>query len=317
MVKKVGALIIHPGAKPELKDISLDSDSIAAILRIKPNEVSECLIEDYCFFLPGYINGRYCIQNKEFHSSVIIVKCSSPIRRYSQLLYDENQESAESFNITEAKNALKEFGFSTVVIDRRAFPGTNLDKVSDYIAPILQCKEISFQAKGLLCLLVLHNFTLPVTGWSRFAKEEEENIQSILSELFQIGLFKNTSQEVEFVTSFFKRISEENSITEEGRDFFQETNVLYELVERESIEGEERIESKKEDEFLEPAKQLVIEKQLASVSMFQRKFQIGYTRAARLIDRLEEEGIVGPHEGSKARKVLVEKVNEKAELIEN
>ena len=45
----------------------------------------------------------------------------------------------------------------------------------------------------------------------------------------------------------------------------------------------------------------------ASVSMLQRQFRIGYNRAARLMDDLEKQGIVGPEEGSKPRKVLITK----------
>ena len=59
------------------------------------------------------------------------------------------------------------------------------------------------------------------------------------------------------------------------------------------------------DEFFEAAIDLVIEKEKASVSMLQRQFRIGYNRAARIVDQLEEEGIIGGEEGSKPRKVLV------------
>jgi S-DNA-T family DNA segregation ATPase FtsK/SpoIIIE len=46
---------------------------------------------------------------------------------------------------------------------------------------------------------------------------------------------------------------------------------------------------------------------MASVSMLQRRLKLGYSRAARLVDQLEEYGVVGPFEGSKPRKVLVTK----------
>lgn len=62
---------------------------------------------------------------------------------------------------------------------------------------------------------------------------------------------------------------------------------------------------KPQDELLEDAVRLVLETGQASVSMLQRKFRIGYTRAARLIDYMEEMKIVGPNVGSKARDILM------------
>lgn len=60
-----------------------------------------------------------------------------------------------------------------------------------------------------------------------------------------------------------------------------------------------------EDEFFDEAVDLVRQQQSASVSMLQRRFRIGYNRAARLVDEMEERGIIGPSEGSKPRKVLL------------
>ncbi|CQR74677.1 DNA translocase SpoIIIE [Sporomusa ovata DSM 2662] len=60
-----------------------------------------------------------------------------------------------------------------------------------------------------------------------------------------------------------------------------------------------------EDELLEEAVRMVLETGQASVSMLQRKFRIGYTRAARLIDTMEEMKIVGPNMGSKAREIIM------------
>jgi len=61
-----------------------------------------------------------------------------------------------------------------------------------------------------------------------------------------------------------------------------------------------------DDPLLSEAEQIVIRNQEASISLLQRKLKIGYARAGRLIDILERKGIVGPSEGSKARKVLVQ-----------
>lgn len=68
--------------------------------------------------------------------------------------------------------------------------------------------------------------------------------------------------------------------------------------------------SEVEDDLYGDAVDLVVEMQTASVSMLQRRFRIGYSRAARLIDEMELRGVVGPYEGSKPRNVLVAKSEE-------
>jgi len=60
------------------------------------------------------------------------------------------------------------------------------------------------------------------------------------------------------------------------------------------------------DEHYEEAKKIVILNQSGSISLLQRRLKIGYARAARLIDMMEEEGIVGPSEGGKPRQVLMQ-----------
>ena len=61
------------------------------------------------------------------------------------------------------------------------------------------------------------------------------------------------------------------------------------------------------DELINAAIEVVLETGQASVSMLQRRLKLGYARAARLVDQMEEKGIVGPFEGSKARQLLITK----------
>ena len=70
---------------------------------------------------------------------------------------------------------------------------------------------------------------------------------------------------------------------------------------------EEKIASEKEeyDERYDDAVALITKTRQASISMIQRHLRVGYNRAARIIEMMEKEGIVGPSDGVKPREVLV------------
>jgi S-DNA-T family DNA segregation ATPase FtsK/SpoIIIE len=97
----------------------------------------------------------------------------------------------------------------------------------------------------------------------------------------------------------------------------EETGILVESIKQQDVEVE-RIEAmtkkaveqralvSESDPLLKEAAEVVIRHKQGSVSLLQRRLGIGYQRAARLIDSLEEKGVVGPYDGSKARQVLVD-----------
>ncbi|MEW6170139.1 MAG: DNA translocase FtsK, partial [Candidatus Omnitrophota bacterium] len=97
-------------------------------------------------------------------------------------------------------------------------------------------------------------------------------------------------REIERVVSFIKKqaepVFEEDILKEQQKSF--------------TLEGEK-------DELFNEAVRLILESNQASVSILQRRMRLGYTRAARLIDAMEQENIIGPFEGSKPRKILVDK----------
>lgn len=74
------------------------------------------------------------------------------------------------------------------------------------------------------------------------------------------------------------------------------------------VDEPETITGEVQDDIYDDAVQMIIEMQTASISLLQRRFRIGYNRAARLIDEMEMRGIVGPSEGSKPRKVNITEV---------
>ncbi len=70
--------------------------------------------------------------------------------------------------------------------------------------------------------------------------------------------------------------------------------------------GNKEVDLKKRDPLFDDAARLVVQHQQGSTSLIQRRMQLGYNRAGRIIDQLEAAGIVGPFEGSKARDVIVQ-----------
>jgi len=98
---------------------------------------------------------------------------------------------------------------------------------------------------------------------------------------------KEIERVVEFIRSQQEPIYDEDLIKE------QEKKALHMDLEK--------------DELFDEAVKLILESNHASVSILQRRMRLGYTRAARLIDMMEQEGIIGPFCGSKPREILVDK----------
>jgi len=80
---------------------------------------------------------------------------------------------------------------------------------------------------------------------------------------------------------------------------------ILEHIENEGVE--QKVDPGEADELLPEAIELVVETQMASVSLIQRRLSVGHSRAGRTIDQMEARGIIGPHEGSKPRQVLITK----------
>lgn len=109
------------------------------------------------------------------------------------------------------------------------------------------------------------------------------------------GCFVST-EEIENVIQYVKK-NAEVEYSQEIMDHIEKQS------ESESAGGYDASED--EDELLPQAISIVVESGQASVSMLQRRLKLGYARAARLVDQMEQRGIVGPFEGSKPRRVLI------------
>lgn len=120
-----------------------------------------------------------------------------------------------------------------------------------------------------------------------------------------------SDSEVQAVIDFVKAQAEETEYSENVMD----------SIERANIPDAEKGNRDLEDELLPEAIELVVQAHQASVSMLQRRFRIGYNRAARIIDMMEDRQIIGPSDGSRPRQVLISEedllnMKEKTEDIE-
>ncbi len=126
---------------------------------------------------------------------------------------------------------------------------------------------------------------------------------SLGSELIRLQCALIDTEEIEQVATFIG--------SQRG---YPETFLLPEYLDENSEPSKEFDPNQRDDKFEEAAR-IVVAHQHGSTSLLQRKLQLGYNRAGRLIDQLEAAGIVGPFEGSKAREVKIKSEIELEELL--
>ena len=112
-----------------------------------------------------------------------------------------------------------------------------------------------------------------------------------------------TAEEIERVVDFVKEKGE----TAYSEDVMRQIEQAVQDKDKKSAPAEAASGSDDGDELLPAAVEVVLETGQASVSMLQRRLKLGYSRAARLVDQMEERGIVGPFAGSKPRQLLIDK----------
>lgn len=115
-----------------------------------------------------------------------------------------------------------------------------------------------------------------------------------------------TPEEIERVVDYVKQ-SGEAEYSQDVMDKIEQAVKEKEKGGGKSAGAPEPAGESPDDELLSAAVDVVLETGQASVSMLQRRLKLGYARAARLVDQMEERGYVGPFEGSKPRQLLIDK----------
>ncbi len=93
--------------------------------------------------------------------------------------------------------------------------------------------------------------------------------------------------------------------------------LLPEYIDEKEAEARGEIDLSERDSLFDDAARMIVQQQIGSTSLLQRRMKLGYNRAGRLMDQLEIAGIVGPSQGSKPRDVLVKTEADLQRLLEN
>ncbi|OJF94319.1 DNA translocase FtsK [Alkalibacterium sp. 20] len=313
--------LLVAGATGSGKSVSINGMITSLLMKAKPNEVKMMMIDPKMVELNVY-NGiphllTPVVTNPKKAAQALHKVVQEMERRY-ELFAASGTRNMEGYNqFVKKKNdeGLLPFPYIVVIVDELAdLMMVASNEVEDAIIRLAQMAR----AAGIHMILATQRPSVDViTGIIKanvpsriaFAVSSGTDSRTILDSngaekllgrgdmLFQpMGANKATrvqgafisDEEVEAVVNFVKNQ--------------QEANYVEEMIPKDEPKTQA---GESEDELYGDAVDLVVEMQTASISLLQRRFRIGYNRAARIVDEMELKGIVGPHEGSKPREVLV------------
>jgi len=308
------------GATGSGKSICINSIIISILYRAFPDEVKFLLIDPKTVELVDYIGIPHLI-----FPTITDVKQANyalewvveEVRKRYEKFNRSGVRNIESFNLKMKKEEEETIPYLVVIIDELAdlmmLAGAKLEKIICRIAQLARATGVHLivatqrPSVDVITGLIKANFPsrlsfavpsqidsrtiLDTTGAEKLVGNGDMLYSPVeASKPFRVqGSFISPS-EVKKVVDFLK---------EQGRPTY-----LEEIVKGvEEKENEEEMAS--HDRLYEEAKELVLRRGIASTSLLQRRLSIGYNRAARIMDELEREGVVGPARGSKARQIII------------
>lgn len=195
---------------------------------------------------------------------------------------------------------LEKLGYSVIVTKATGDSGADIIAEFDNKKLAIQCKRYSGSV-GFDAIKEAHtakdiykcDLGVVLTNSTDFTKEAIENAKKLNIELWDRNIIIKMVSEVFDID--IEKLGTGGYLREESISS--------------NIQNEEAcwMDEEEEDPLLKEAIEMVIETQQASTSLVQRKFRIGYARAGRIIDQMEERGIISGYQGSKPRQVLVSK----------
>jgi len=308
------------GATGSGKSVCINSIIVSILYRSFPDEVKFLLIDPKTVELVDYIGIPHLIfptitdvKQANYALEWIVGEVKRRYEKFNQL----GVRDINDFNLEIKKETGESIPYLVVIIDELAdlmmLAGAKLEKTICRIAQLARATGIHLivatqrPSVDVITGLIKANFPsrisfavpsqidsrtiLDTTGAEKLVGNGDMLYSPVeVSRPFRVqGSFISPS-EVKRVVGFLKE---------------QEKPTYLEEI----VKGEEEREAEKDtafhDRLYEEAKELVIRRGIASTSLLQRRLSIGYNRAARIMDELEREGVVGPARGSKAREVIM------------
>lgn len=323
-VEKMPHLLVS-GATGSGKSVCINTIIMSIIYKHTPEEVKLLLIDPKMVELSVY-NGiphliMPVITDPKKASSSLFWAISEMERRY-KLFEDYKVRDIKSYRKKKAQEGdMEDLAYIVIIIDELSdLMMTAASEVEDYITRLAQ----KSRACGIHLIIATQRPTVDViTGNIKanipsriaFAVSSQIDSRTILDTagaekllgkgdmlFLPTGAMKPMRIQGAFVSD------DEVSRTVEAIKLSNESDYNQSAIDKvdEKVSSLEN-PSEDEDELINEAIEIVINEKTASVSLLQRKLKIGYARAGRLIDQLEERGIVGSYRGSKPREVLVDK----------
>lgn len=315
-ISKMPHLLIA-GSTGSGKSVCINTLITSILYKAKPDEVKLLLIDPKVVELSNYNGIPHLlipvVTDPKKAAGALNWAVTEMDKRYN-LFKDKNAKDINSYN----EKSDEKLPRIVVVIDELAdLMMVSSNDVEEYICRLAQ----KARACGIHLIVATQRPSVDViTGLIKanipskiaFAVSSQIDSRTILGEggaerLLGKGdmLFSVQGAKPQRIQGAFMSESESEKVIE-----FVKEQVVSEIKYEESIVetlSKEITKESDDDELLSEAINFVIENNQASSSMLQRRFKIGFNRAARLIDTMEERGIVGESEGSKPRKVLITK----------
>ncbi len=335
--------VLIAGATGSGKSVCINSLIASILYKAKPNEVKMIMIDPKMVEL-GVYNGiphlLIPVVTDPKHAAGALNWAVAEMKNRYQLMKDNKVRNLQGYNVLMEENNTPENKLPEIVIIIDELADLMLAAKSEVEDAINSLAALA-RAAGMYLVIATQRPSVDViTGVIKanvpsrisFAVSSQVDSRTILDSMGAEKLLgkgdmlyapRGAIKPIRIQGNFISDSEIENVIAFVKKQYEAEyDDSILEHIEREQEnrdavhDDESHIRSGDKDELFVKAAELAFEAGQASVAMLQRKYKIGYQRAARIIDQLEENHIIGPYEGTKPRQVLISR-NELNEMIMN